>query len=147
MIQMSQCTFTTSSIVLSIFKLFLAHLSRRLRGELIVYRSSRRPSVHACVRPSVRVHTFKHEYLRDQWVDRNQILSEASFGWGIGCIRFWARSDPNSGFHGNRKLPYGYNGENGVSTFSRLFFIRSFSYLQVTKSSDKFEFQPDWTTD
>ena len=26
------------------------------------------------------------------------------------------------------------NGENGVSTFSRLFFIRSFSYLQVTKT-------------
>ena len=68
---------------------FLAHLSRRLRGELIVYRSARRPSV----RPSVRVHTFKHEYLRDQWVNSNQILSEASLGWGIGCIRFWARSD------------------------------------------------------
>ena len=29
---------------------FLAHLSRRLRCELIVYRSSRRPSVRACVR-------------------------------------------------------------------------------------------------
>ena len=28
---------------------FLAHLSRRLIGELIVYRSSRRPSVRACV--------------------------------------------------------------------------------------------------
>ena len=47
-------------------------------------------------------------------------------------MRFWARSDQNSGFHGNRKLPYGYNGENGVSTFSRLFFIGSFSYLQAT---------------
>ena len=45
-------------------------------------------------------------------------------------MRFWARSDQNSGFHGNRKLPYGYNGEDGVSTFSRLFFFRSFSYLQ-----------------
>ena len=40
---------------------FLAHLSRRLRGELIVYQSSRRPSVRACVR--LCVHTFKHEYL------------------------------------------------------------------------------------
>ena len=29
---------------------FLAHLSRRLRGELIVYRSSRRPCMRACVR-------------------------------------------------------------------------------------------------
>ena len=49
-------------------------------GELIVYRSSRRPSVRPCVRPSI--HTFKHEYLRYQQVDRNQILSEASFGSG-----------------------------------------------------------------
>ena len=24
------------------------------------------------------------------------------WGGGIGCIRFWARSDENSGFHGNR---------------------------------------------
>ena len=29
---------------------FLAHLSRRLIGELVVYRSSRRPSVRPCVR-------------------------------------------------------------------------------------------------
>ena len=29
--------------------LFLAYLSQRLRGELIVYRSSRRPSVSGCV--------------------------------------------------------------------------------------------------
>ena len=34
----------------------LAHLSRRLIGELIVYRSSRRP----CVRPSVRPFTFSN---------------------------------------------------------------------------------------
>ena len=39
----------------------------------------------------------------------------------------------NSGFHGNRKLPLAYNGENDVSTFSRLFLIRSFLYLQVTR--------------
>ena len=64
---------------------FLAHLSRRLKGELIVYRSIRRPSV----RPSVNI--FKLEYLRNQWANRNQILSEASLGWGIDCIRFWTR--------------------------------------------------------
>ena len=68
-------------------------------GELIVYRSSRCPSVRACV--SLCVNIFKHEYLRDQLADRNQILSEASLGWGKGCIRFWARSDRNSGVHGN----------------------------------------------
>ena len=36
-------------------------------------------SVRVCVRPCV--HTFKHEYLRDQQADYNQILSEASLGW------------------------------------------------------------------
>ena len=39
---------------------FLAHLSRRLRGELIVYRSSRRPSVLACVRGCVCVFTLSN---------------------------------------------------------------------------------------
>ena len=74
--------------------LFLAHLSRRLTRW--AYRMGLKP---ASVRPSV--HTFKHEYLRDQQADYNQILSEASLGWGKGCIRFWCRSDQNSGFHGN----------------------------------------------
>ena len=36
---------------------FLAHLSRKAHGELIVYQSSRRLCVCQCV------HTFKHEYL------------------------------------------------------------------------------------
>ena len=64
----------------------------------------RRPSVVRRT-SSVVVHNFKHEYLCNQWASCNQILSEASLGWGKGCIRFWARSDQNSGFHGNRKLP------------------------------------------
>ena len=41
---------------------------------------------------------------------------------------FEIRPDPTSGFHGNRQ---GYDGKNSVSTFSRLFFIRSFLYLQA----------------
>ena len=47
---------------------------------------------------------------------------------------FWDRLDQNSGFHGNRKLPLTYNEEIGVSTFPLLFFIRSFSNLQVTRT-------------
>ena len=72
---------------------FLAHLSRRLKGELIVYCSIRRPCVRALVRPSVRlwVNIFKLKYLCNQWANRNQILSEASLGWGFDCIRFWTR--------------------------------------------------------
>ena len=56
-----------------------------------------------------------------------------------GCIRFWGRLDQNSGFHGNRKPPLTYNGENDVSTFSQLFLIRSFLYLQVTRTCIKFQ--------
>ena len=67
----------------------------KAHGELIVYRSIRRLSVNI----------FKHEYIHNQWANRNQILSEASLGRGKGCIRFWTRSDRNSGVHGNGKLP------------------------------------------
>ena len=34
------------------------------------------------------VHTFKHEYLSNQWVDRNQILNEASLGGGKAALSF-----------------------------------------------------------
>ena len=50
---------------------------------------------------------------------------------------FWDRLDQNSGFHGSRKSPLTYNGENDVSTFSRLFFIRCFLYLQETRTCIK----------
>ena len=68
---------------------FLAHLSRRLTRW--AYRMGLEPaSIRACVRASVRpcVHTFKHEYLRDQQADYNQILYDASLEWGKGCIGF-----------------------------------------------------------
>ena len=83
------------------------------------------------------VHTFKLEYLWSQMANLDQILCEASLGWGKGCIRLWGRLDQNSGFHGNRKLPLTYNGENDVSTFSLLFLIQSFLYLQVTRTCIK----------
>ena len=82
-------------------------------------------------RPSV-VHTFKLKYLWSQLANLDQILCVA-LGWGKGCIRFCSRLDQNSGFHGNRKPSLTYNGENDVSTFSRLLLIRSFLYLQVTR--------------
>ena len=63
-------------------------------------------------------------------------LCVASLGWGKCCIRFWGRLDQNSG-HGNRKPPLTFNGENDASTFSRLFMIRSFLYLQVKRTCIK----------
>ena len=69
-----------------------------------------------------------------------KFLSETSLGWGKGCIRFWVRSNRNSGFHGN--------GENLVSTLAPLFLMGSSSYLQVrrtiiSRTSSKFgQIQP-----
>ena len=123
---------------------FLAHLSRRLTSWAYSIPMVRRLSV-------VVVHTFKLKYLWNQLANLDQILCVASLGWGKGCIRFWGRLDQNSGFHGNRKSPLTYNGENDVSTFSRLFFIQSFFILtsneDMHKILDKFEFRPDRTTD
>ena len=48
---------------------------------------------------------MKLEYLWGQLASLDQILYEASIGWGKGWIRFWDRMDQNSGFHGNRKPP------------------------------------------
>ena len=59
--------------------------------------------------------------------------------------------DQNSGFHGNRKRPLTCNGENIVSTFSQFFFYPILFVFagneDMHKISDKFEFQPDRTTD
>ena len=84
-----------------------------------------------------KFHTFELEYLWSQFANLDQILCVASLGWGKDYIRFLGRLDQNSGFHGNRKPPLTYNGENDVSTFSRLFLIRSFLYLQVTRTCIK----------
>ena len=77
----------------------------------------------------------------------HQILFEASLGWGKGCIRFGGRSDENSGFHGNRKLPLTYNGENGVDNY--FIFDRSFVVLAGNedshKISDQLDFRPNRT--
>ena len=103
------------------------------QGELIAYQWS-------VLRPFV-VHTFKLEYLLNLLANLDQILCVTSLGWGKGCIRFYGRLDQNSGFHGNRKPPLTCNGENDVSTFSRLFLIRSFLYLQVKRTCIK-----SWTS-
>ena len=107
--------------------LLLAHLSLRLTMWAYSIPTVRRPSY-------VVGHTFKLKYLWSQLVNRDQILCVASMGWGKGCIRLWGRLDQNSSFHGNRKPPLIYNGENDVSTFSRLLLIRFFLYLQVTRT-------------
>ena len=84
-----------------------------------------------------KFNTFELEYLWGQLTNLDQILCVASLGVGKGCIRFWGRLDQNSSVHGNRKPLLTYNGENGVSTVSRSLLIRSFLYLQVTRTCIK----------
>ena len=84
-----------------------------------------------------KAHTFELEYLWSQLASLDHILCVASLGWGKGCIRFWGRLDQNAGFHGNRKPPFTYSGENDVSTFSQLLLIWSFLYLLVTRTCIK----------
>ena len=86
---------------------------------------------------SVVIHTLKLEYLWSQFANLDQILCVVSQEWGKGCIKFWGGFDQNSGFHGNRKPPLTYNGENDVCSFSRLFMIRSFLYVLVTRTCIK----------
>ena len=88
-----------------------------------------------------KFYTFELEYLWGQLANLDQILWVASLGLGKSCIMFWGRLDQNSGVHGNRKPPLTYYGENGVSTFSWLLLIRSFLYLQVTRTCIK-----SWTS-
>ena len=84
-----------------------------------------------------KFYTFELEYLWGQLANLDQILCVASLGMGKSCIMFWGRLDQNSGVHGNRKPLLTYNGEKGVSTFSWLLLIRSFMYLQVTRTCIK----------
>ena len=84
-----------------------------------------------------KFYTFELEYHWGQLANLEQIVCVASLGVGKGCIMFWDRLDQNSGVHGYRKSPLTYNGENGVSIFSRLLLIWSFLYLQVTRTCIK----------
>ena len=84
-----------------------------------------------------KIYSFELEYLWGQLANLDQILCIASLGVGKGSIMFWGRLDQNPGVDGNRKPQLTNNGENGLSTFSRLLLIRSFLYLQVTRTCIK----------
>ena len=108
---------------------FLAHLSCRLTRWAYSI-----PMVHC---PSV-VHTFKLEYLWRHLANLDQILCVASLVWGKGWMhKVLGQIGSKLWFPWHRKPPLTYNGENNVSTFSRLFLIRSFLYLQMTRTCIK----------
>ena len=76
---------------------FLAHLSRRLIGELIVYPwSGVRPS-YVVRRPSFTM--LKHLLLRNHLADQSQILCGASLGRGNKILFAASGSHDQDGHH------------------------------------------------
>ena len=77
---------------------FLAHLSRRLIGELIVYPWS---GVRRCRRPSVRrpFTMLKHLLLTNRLADQSQILCGASLGRGNEILFASSGSHDQDGRH------------------------------------------------
>ena len=81
---------------------FLAHLSRRLMGELMVYQWSgvRRPSVVGVVRRRPSSSTMlKHLLLRNRLDDQSQILCGASLGRGNEILFAASGSHDQDGRH------------------------------------------------
>ena len=95
---------------------FLAHLSRRLTRWAY--------SILMVRRPSVVIHRHSHF---QTWLSLKPVgQSWSNFlcsitGVGNSCLWFWGSLDQNSDFHGNRKPPLTYNGENDASTFLSCF--------------------------
>ena len=68
----------------------------------------------------------------------HKVLSQiGSLRWAIFALWATCFFIRNSSFHGNRKPPLTCNVENDVSTFLRLLLIRSFLYLQLTRTCIK----------
>ena len=103
----------------------LAHMSRRLKDELIVYpcsgirRHCRSPFSNMNISEASRPIAIKF-YLKHHW-------GGGKAAWGFGADQF--RTLVSMSTDSSHRV---IMGKNGIITFSRLFMIRSFSYLQVT---------------
>ena len=129
--------------------LILAHLSGKLRGELIEKQSSRRLTVRPCMRPS-SVNTFKHQYLSDQRVDCNQILPKALLGWGKCCIRFWQDRTRTLVSMATDSFHRVIMGKTVLSLFSAVFHPILFILAgnnDIRESLEEFEIRRDSTID
>ena len=84
---------------------------------------------------------MKLEYLWGQLANLDQILSEASLGWGKGCIRFWDRLDQNW-FPWQQKTPIDLQWGK---RYLHLHLFKLAGNKDRHKISDKFEFRPDRT--
>ena len=103
--------------------IFLAHLSRRLKGELIVCPCS---GIRRCPPPFANMNISETSrpiaikfYLKHHW-------DGGKAAWGFGAHQF--RTLVSMATDSSHRV---IMGKNGVITFSRMFLIGSFSYLQV----------------
>ena len=63
------------------------------------------------------VHIFKHEYSATSGPITMKAYQKHQRDRGKAALDFGPDQIKYSGFDGNRLLPYGYNGENGVNPF------------------------------
>ena len=126
---------------------FLARLSRRHRGELVVYQSSRRPSVRACVRVSTFSNMNISEtggliaiklYLKHHWG-----VGKASVGFDPGQIRTLVSIATDSS---NRGIMGKTTSSRFLSVFDRILFILA-GNDNMHESLDEFEIWLDSTAD
>ena len=125
----------------------LAHLSRRLIGELIVYRSSRRP----CVRPSVRAFTFSNMNISaTSWPIGMKFYRKHHWGGGKASVGFdpdRIRTLVSMATDSSHRVIMGKRRHHVFSnTFDQILFILA-GNDDMHESLDEFEIWPDSTTD
>ena len=74
-------------VFFSFFFILLAHLSRRLRGELIVYRSSRRPSVRVSTLSNMNISETIGSIATKYYLKHHWGGGLAALGFGPDLIR------------------------------------------------------------
>ena len=129
--------------ILGNFSCFLAHLSRRLMGELIVYRSSRHPSVrpsdhtlYTCISKTSRPNTTKF-YLKHLWGD-----GKAASGFGPD----WSRTQVSMATCSSHMVIMGEKGHHRFfsTVFDQILFI--LAMIKHLRAWMKFGGIRPWTT-
>ena len=113
-------------------RICVAHLSRRLKGELIVYPWSgvRPSSVVVRRRPSSTISNINIS--ATSWLITMKFYQKHHWDGGKTALGFgpeWIKTLVSMATESSHRVMMEING---VATFSQLFFIRFFLYLQVT---------------
>ena len=98
----------------------------------------------------VSVNIFKLEYLRNQWANRNEILSEPPLGWGKAALGFGPdkiETLVSMATDSSHRVIMGKCCEySSAFIFDRIFFILT-GNENIHNISDEFEIWPDRTKD